>query len=173
MPPAVEAWSLNHWTPREVPVGMFWGLNELIIQYLVCGKCSRYLQLFFIVFWFANLWLLGGLTLLHVFFCQVYFFCYILLTENLCSFICFFPLWFIEYLCIFGVLIFWLLHIFGNSFQPVVYSVCCWVVFCNLEISSVISALWLQSFVLWMPSLLRDYKTIFLYFLLTRLWVFV
>ena len=94
------------------------------------------------------------------FFCQVYFFCYVLLTENLCSFICFFPLWFIEYLCIFGVLIFWLLHIFGNSFQPVVYSVCCWVVFCSLEISSVISALWLQSFVLWMPSLLRDYKTI-------------
>ena len=137
----------------------------------MCGKCSRYLQLFFIVFWFA-IRLLGGLTLLH-FFWQVYFFAVYYLLKICAHSSVFFPLWFIEYLCIFWVLIFWLLHIFGNSFQPVVYSVCCWVVFCNLEISSVISALWLQSFVLWMPSLLWDCKTIFLYFLLTRLWVFV
>ena len=44
MPPATEAWSLNHWSTREVPVLVFFGSNSGYTQWVGIKGPSRTFQ---------------------------------------------------------------------------------------------------------------------------------
>ena len=42
MPSALEAWSLNHWTPREAPLSLFMNLT--------CSPSKKKLQAHYVIF---------------------------------------------------------------------------------------------------------------------------
>ena len=42
MPPAVEAWRLNHWTSREVPEVLTFNIKKCM-HFFFCGWCYLYL----------------------------------------------------------------------------------------------------------------------------------
>ena len=38
MPPTLEAWSLNHWTAREVPLSFFFFQLLLLLLWIMCPQ---------------------------------------------------------------------------------------------------------------------------------------
>ena len=65
VPPSVEAWSLNHWTTREVPVYLFWwNVYQIFCLFLNCLSSYCRIMAILYVIW---IWVLYQVYYLQIF----------------------------------------------------------------------------------------------------------